>query len=189
MDRDRYQTVYSRSPGSVAAPTAGLHFTEGLLESLAAAGIQAARLTLHVGPGTFRPVKSDDIGLHRMHAEEYEIPEGAAEAVNMAKAAGGRVVCVGTTSARALESAAVPAEAAGGYRLRAGRGSTDIFIRPGYGFKLVDALITNFHLPRSTLLMLVSAFYDREKLLRAYGEAIAEGYRFYSYGDATLLLP
>jgi S-adenosylmethionine:tRNA ribosyltransferase-isomerase len=188
IDKTRYQTVYSRVWGSVAAPTAGLHFTEELLRAIADAGARVAKLTLHVGPGTFRPVKTDSIEAHVMHREEYEIDEECAALINETTAENGRVVCVGTTSARAVESAAFYDRASGGYRVAAGRGGTDIFIYPGYVFKRTDALLTNFHLPRSTLLMLVAAFYDREAILRAYGEAVREGYRFFSYGDVMLVI-
>ncbi|MDR3294821.1 MAG: tRNA preQ1(34) S-adenosylmethionine ribosyltransferase-isomerase QueA [Clostridiales Family XIII bacterium] len=188
LDALRYQTVYSNAWGSVAAPTAGLHFTEKLLEAAADRGVRIARVTLHVGPGTFKPVKAADIRDHHMHREEYEIGAEAAAAVNEAKAGGGRVICVGTTSARTLESAAAFNASAGGFRVDAGCGSTEIFIYPGYPFKMADVLLTNFHLPKSTLLMLVSAFYDREKLLQAYQTAIEKKYRFFSYGDAMLLL-
>ncbi|MDR2131982.1 MAG: tRNA preQ1(34) S-adenosylmethionine ribosyltransferase-isomerase QueA [Clostridiales Family XIII bacterium] len=187
-DKTRYQTVYARAWGSVAAPTAGLHFTDELLRAASAAGVHIARLTLHVGPGTFRPVKAARVEEHAMHLEEYEIDEDCAARVNAAIAEKRRVVCVGTTSARALESAAFYDRAAGGHRVAAGRAGTDIFIYPGYAFKCVDALLTNFHLPKSTLLMLVSAFYDREAVLRAYAEAVALGYGFFSYGDAMLIL-
>jgi S-adenosylmethionine:tRNA ribosyltransferase-isomerase len=187
-DKERYQTVYSRVWGSVAAPTAGLHFTEDLLRAAREAGVRTARLSLHVGPGTFLPVKTAHIEDHAMHSEEYEIGADCAAEVNAAIAEGRRVISVGTTSARALESAAFFDRAADAYRIAAGRGSTDIFIYPGYAFKCTDALLTNFHLPGSTLLMLVSAFYDREAVLRAYEEAVASGYRFFSYGDVMLLL-
>jgi S-adenosylmethionine:tRNA ribosyltransferase-isomerase len=187
-DRTRYQTVYSRVWGSVAAPTAGLHFTEELLRDAENAGVGVARLTLHVGPGTFRPVKTDDIEAHTMHFEEYVIGGDCAELINRTADENGRVVCVGTTSARAVESAAFFDAETGRARVAAGCGNTGIFIYPGYRFRLTDALITNFHLPKSTLLMLVSAFYDRERVLCAYGEAIREGYRFFSYGDAMLVL-
>jgi S-adenosylmethionine:tRNA ribosyltransferase-isomerase len=180
-DRERYQTVYARSPGAIAAPTAGLHFDEELLAAVEARGTAIAPLTLHVGIGTFKPVTAALVHEHRMEAERYEIPEAAAEAIARTRAAGGRVVAVGTTVVRALEAAArddgtVPA----------GPGRTDLFITPGHRFRVVDALLTNFHLPRSTLLMLVCAFAGRERVLAAYREAIAEGYRFYSYGDAIL---
>ncbi|MDR2088303.1 MAG: tRNA preQ1(34) S-adenosylmethionine ribosyltransferase-isomerase QueA [Clostridiales Family XIII bacterium] len=187
-DKTRYQTVYARAWGSVAAPTAGLHFTEELLRAASEAGVHTARLTLHVGPGTFRPVKAERVEEHTMHLEEYEVGADCAARVNAAIAEKRRVVCVGTTSARALESAAFYDRAAGGYRVAAGRAGTDIFIYPGYAFKCTDALLTNFHLPKSTLLMLVSAFYDREAVLRAYAEAVTLGYRFFSYGDAMLMV-
>jgi S-adenosylmethionine:tRNA ribosyltransferase-isomerase len=187
-DKTRYQTVYSRVWGSIAAPTAGLHFTEESLRDAESAGARIARLTLHVGPGTFRPVRTEDIEAHAMHFEEYEIGEECAALINETMASKGRVICVGTTSARAVESAAFYDERTGKSRVAAGRGETDIFIYPGYEFKCADALLTNFHLPKSTLLMLVAAFYDRESVLRAYGEAIAEGYRFYSYGDAMFVI-
>ncbi len=181
-DRERYQTVFARERGAVAAPTAGLHFTDELLGSMAERGVEIATLTLHVGLGTFLPVRVDDIHSHRMHREFYRIPEETAEAVNERKTKGGRVVAVGTTTTRALEQAAT-----GEGRLRAGAGEADIFIYPGYVFKIVDALITNFHLPKSTLLMLVSAFAGRELLLSAYDEAVRRGFRFYSYGDAMYI--
>jgi S-adenosylmethionine:tRNA ribosyltransferase-isomerase len=183
LDDLRYQTVYARVPGAVAAPTAGLHFTEELLAELDASGVPAARLTLHVGIGTFRPVAVEDPGEHVMESERYEVSESAADAINCARESGGRVVAVGTTSVRTLESVADD-----GGHVSPGSGSTDIFIRSPYSFKCVDALITNFHLPKSTLLMLVSAFAGRERVLAAYAEAVREGYRFYSYGDAMLLL-
>ncbi len=181
-DRERYQTVYARSPGAVAAPTAGLHFTTQLLEEIAAAGIEIARVTLHVGIGTFKPVAVERIEEHRMERERYEIGAEAAAAIRRAQERGGRVVAVGTTVVRTLESAAL----AGNGTVRPGAGSTELFITPGFRFQVVDALLTNFHLPRSTLLMLVSAFAGRERVLAAYEEAIREGYRFYSYGDAML---
>jgi S-adenosylmethionine:tRNA ribosyltransferase-isomerase len=182
-DRERYQTVYARNPGAVAAPTAGLHFTSELLREIEAAGIETARVTLHVGIGTFKPVSAGRIEEHRMERERYEIGEETAEAVRRARQAGRRIVAVGTTVVRTLEGAAL----AGGGEARAGSGATDLFITPGFQFQVVDALLTNFHLPRSTLLMLVSAFAGRERVLAAYEEAIREGYRFYSYGDAMLL--
>ena len=188
-DRERYQTVYARRPGAVAAPTAGLHFTEELLREIEAAGTEIARVTLHVGIGTFKPVSAERIEEHRMERERYEISEETAEAIRRARAAGRRIVAVGTTVVRTLEGAAL----AGGGEVRAGSGSTDLFIypdspdSPGFRFQMVDALLTNFHLPRSTLLMLVSAFAGRERVLAAYAEAVREGYRFYSYGDAMLL--
>ncbi|MEA2603345.1 MAG: S-adenosylmethionine:tRNA ribosyltransferase-isomerase [Acidobacteriota bacterium] len=180
-DRERYQTVYARSPGAVAAPTAGLHFTERLLEEIAAAGIEIARVTLHVGIGTFKPVAAERIEDHRMDRERYEISEEAAEAIRRARERG-RIVAVGTTVVRTLESAAL----GGDGTILPGTGSTELFITPGFHFQVVDALLTNFHLPRSTLLMLVSAFAGRERVLAAYEEAVREGYRFYSYGDAML---
>jgi S-adenosylmethionine:tRNA ribosyltransferase-isomerase len=182
-DRERYQTVYARSPGAVAAPTAGLHFTENLLEAIVAAEIEIARVTLHVGIGTFKPVKTERVEDHRMEREHYEIGEEAAAAIRHSRERGGRIVAVGTTVVRTLESAAV----AGQGEVPAGASSTEIFITPGFQFQVVDVMLTNFHLPRSTLLMLVSAFADREKILAAYEEAIREGYRFYSYGDAMLV--
>jgi S-adenosylmethionine:tRNA ribosyltransferase-isomerase len=187
LDSQRYQTVYARVPGSVAAPTAGLHFTDGLLAKLRGMGVQTAFVTLNVGLGTFRPVQSEEIEGHRMHEEAYHISEEAASQVNAARIQGRRVICVGTTSVRAIESAAQPGED-GEALLRAGWGSTDIFLYPGgHGFSLTDGLITNFHLPKSTLLMLVAAFAGREKVLAAYGHAIKERYRFFSYGDAMFL--
>ena len=176
-DRDRYQTVFARTPGAIAAPTAGLHFTERLLEEIAAAGIGIARVTLHVGIGTFKPVSAERIEDHRMDRERYEVGEETAEAIRRTRESGGRIVAVGTTVVRTLESSAGTA----------GSGSTELFITPGFRFRVVDVLLTNFHLPRSTLLMLVSAFAGRERVLAAYEEAIREGYRFYSYGDAMLV--
>lgn len=182
-DTLRYQTVYCQAEGSVAAPTAGLHFTPELLEQAAAMGIRIAYLTLHVGIGTFRPVKCQRVEEHVMHFEEYAISRETADLINRTKEAGGRIISVGTTACRTMESAAGE-----NGLLQPGEGSTGIFIYPGYRFKLVDSLITNFHLPKSTLLMLVSAFYDREPVLRAYETAVRERYRFFSYGDATLIL-
>jgi S-adenosylmethionine:tRNA ribosyltransferase-isomerase len=188
LDDERYQTVYADEPGSAAAPTAGLHFTDELLGALRDAGVRTAFVTLHVGLGTFRPVQTEAIEEHRMHAESYHIPTATAEAVEAAKREGRRVVCVGTTAVRALESAALIGRD-GATTIRAGWGSTSIFIYPGgRGFAVADALITNFHLPKSTLLMLVSAFYTREGVLAAYAHAAAAGYRFFSYGDAMLIL-
>jgi len=181
-DESRYQTVYAREPGAVAAPTAGLHFDEAMLATLGAQGIQTAFLTLHVGAGTYRPVRVDKIAEHRMHSERFEIPPATADPIPAPRAAGGRVIAVGTTSLRALESAG---NADG--TVRAGAAETDIFITPGYRFKVVDRLITNFHLPKSTLLMLVSAFSGYAPIRAAYAHAVAEGYRFFSYGDAMLL--
>lgn len=182
-DKDRYQTVYCKDEGSVAAPTAGLHFTKELLKEAEKKGIHIAYVTLHVGIGTFRPVKCEQIEEHRMHFEEYEIDEENAEIINRVKKAGGRIISVGTTSTRTVESAAGEDGT-----VKAGRGSTGIFIYPGYKFKVIDSLITNFHLPKSTLLMLVSALYNREAMLKAYEEAVREGYRFFSYGDAMFII-
>ncbi len=182
-DRERYQTVYARSPGAIAAPTAGLHFSEELLREIEEAGVPIARVTLHVGIGTFKPVTAERIADHRMDRERYEIGEEAAAAIRRTRERGSRVVAVGTTVVRTLESAAL----AGGGEVRAGAGATQLFITPGFRFQVVDALLTNFHLPRSTLLMLVSAFAGRERILAAYEEAIRAGYRFYSYGDAMLV--
>lgn len=186
-DKDMYQTVYCKEEGSVAAPTAGLHFTEELLEKAAAKGVKLAYVTLHVGIGTFRPVKCDKVEDHHMHFEEYFIDEETADAINETILAGGRIVSVGTTSTRTLESAAYLDERSGKYLIKAGADSTNIFIYPGYTFKIVEALITNFHLPKSTLLMLISALYDREEILKAYHEAVEEKYRFFSYGDAMII--
>jgi S-adenosylmethionine:tRNA ribosyltransferase-isomerase len=181
-DAERYQTVYARHPGAVAAPTAGLHFDEALLAALAAAGIASAFVTLHVGAGTFQPVQDDDLSRHVMHAEHYRIPVTTVEAVAAARARGGRIVAVGTTSLRALESAATPDGA-----VTAGDAETALFVTPGYRFRVVDRLLTNFHLPKSTLLMLVSAFAGHENIRAAYAHAIDARYRFFSYGDAMLL--
>jgi len=181
-DRSSYQTVYARSKGAVAAPTAGLHFTEKLLDELRAGGVEIAPLTLHVGVGTFLPVRSDDIRRHTMHAEQYTLSKATADTINAARSAGKRVIAVGTTSVRTLEHAS---NANG--KVAAGSGHCDLFIYPGYEFKAVDGLITNFHLPQSTLLMLVSAFAGRQNVLDAYQEAIKRRYRFYSYGDAMLI--
>lgn len=186
-DRDRYQTVYCREEGSVAAPTAGLHFTEELLEKAKAKGVELAYVTLHVGIGTFRPVKCENIEDHSMHFEEYHIDEETAETINRAKAEGRRVISVGTTSTRTVESAAYFDEEKDCWQVRSGENSTGIFIYPGYEFRIIDSLITNFHLPKSTLLMLISALYDREKILEVYQEAIRERYRFFSYGDAMFI--
>ena len=182
-DKNRYQTVYAEHEGSAAAPTAGLHFTKELLHEIEEMGVHIVRITLHVGLGTFRPVKEQDILKHHMHSEYYVVTEEAAETVNRVRASGGRVICVGTTSCRTLESAA---EEDG--TLKAGSGWTDIFIYPGYRFKILDALITNFHLPESTLIMLVSALAGRERVLAAYQEAVRERYRFFSFGDAMLII-
>lgn len=182
-DQERYQTIYAKPLGSAAAPTAGLHFTDQLLEQIRKKGVRIAELTLHVGLGTFRPVKTTDITQHTMHAEHYEIPQHTADLIQQTKQNGGRVIAVGTTSCRTLESVAtqhgqvIPCD-----------GSTDIFIYPGYPFKLVDGLITNFHLPESTLIMLVSAFAGHKNVMAAYQQAVAQSYRFFSFGDAMLIL-
>lgn len=186
-DKDDYQTVYCHEEGSVAAPTAGLHFTTELLEKAREKGVKIAFVTLHVGIGTFRPVKCETIEDHHMHFEEYSVSEETAEIVNQTILSGGRVISVGTTSTRTAESAACFDEKSGKYLLKAGSGSTDIFIYPGYEFKIIESLITNFHLPKSTLMMLVSALYDREHILKAYDEAVREKYRFFSYGDAMFI--
>lgn len=183
LDRERYQTVFARAPGAVAAPTAGLHFTEKVLAELRGRGVEIVPLTLHVGLGTFLPVREENLREHRMHAEAFSIPPATAEAVNRARAEGRRIVAVGTTTTRALESAVDPDG-----RLLAGEGTTEIFITPGYRFRMVDALITNFHLPRSTLLMLVSALAGREFVLDAYAQAAREGFRFFSYGDCMMIV-
>ncbi|HEY9036085.1 MAG TPA: tRNA preQ1(34) S-adenosylmethionine ribosyltransferase-isomerase QueA [Pseudomonadales bacterium] len=181
LDRERYQTVYARAPGAVAAPTAGLHFDEALLARLQAIGVATASVTLHVGAGTFQPVRVDDIHEHRMHHEWIAVPEATVQRIRETKAAGHRVVAVGTTVVRALESAAASGE------LQAFSGETGIFITPGYRFRVVDALVTNFHLPESTLLMLVCAFAGHRAVMQAYDEAVHQQYRFYSYGDAMWL--
>jgi S-adenosylmethionine:tRNA ribosyltransferase-isomerase len=183
LDRERYQTVYAREPGSVAAPTAGLHFTDELLRGIEDRGARIARVTLHVGPGTFRPVAAERIDEHRMDAEAWQIPEATARAIAEARAAQGRIWAIGTTALRTLESAARPDGT-----VEAGSGTTTLFIRPGYSFKVADCLLTNFHLPRSTLLMLVCAFGGMERVLAAYREAVAQRYRFYSYGDAMAIV-
>jgi len=182
-DWERYQTVYATAKGSVAAPTAGLHFTPALLERLRAAGVEVHRVTLHVGAGTFRPIRAAEVEQHRLEAEVALVPVATAKAVNRARAQGRRVIAVGTTTTRTLEWAA---DETG--RVRTVRGGADLFIYPGYRFRVVDALVTNFHLPRSTLLLLVSAFAGRDRVLDAYRDAVALGYRFYSYGDAMLIL-
>lgn len=182
LDRERYQTVYARHEGAVAAPTAGLHFTPELIETLTRQGIAVTPITLFVGPGTFRPVRMEEVAQHRMEPERYIIPEQTALAVKAARREGRRVIAVGTTTVRTLEHAAAMGE------IRAGAGLTDLFIYPGYRFTSIDAIITNFHLPCSTLFMLVSAFAGRETMLAAYREAIARRYRFYSYGDAMLIV-
>ena len=180
-DESRYQTVYARAPGSVAAPTAGLHFDDALLARIAARGAKCAWLTLHVGAGTFQPVRVDDLGEHRMHRERYVIPQETVDAIAATRAAGGRVIAIGTTSMRALEAAAQEGA------LEAGSGETEIFILPGFRFQVVDALVTNFHLPRSTLMMLVSAFAGMDSIRRAYAHAVEQRYRFFSYGDAMFI--
>ena len=180
-DAERYQTVYARVPGAVAAPTAGLHFDDAVLDALRARGARLATVTLHVGAGTFLPVRDGDLANHRMHRERYTIPPATVEAIGAARAAGGRVLAVGTTTLRALEAAAL------GGALAAGDGETDLFVRPGFRFRVVDRLLTNFHLPRSTLLVLVAAFAGHATIRRAYAHAIERGYRFFSYGDAMLL--
>jgi S-adenosylmethionine:tRNA ribosyltransferase-isomerase len=180
-DEERYQTVFAERPGAVAAPTAGLHFDRATLERVAARGAALARVTLHVGAGTFQPLRTELVEAHRMHAERYQVPQQTVAAIERARAAGGRVLAVGTTSLRALESAARE----GG--LRASAGETDLFIYPGYRFRVVDRLLTNFHLPRSSLLMLVAAFAGLDNIRRAYAHAIAARYRFFSYGDAMLI--
>jgi S-adenosylmethionine:tRNA ribosyltransferase-isomerase len=182
-DRDRYQTIYAREAGSIAAPTAGLHFTPELLDRLRTRGVERAELVLHVGPGTFRPVEATDVRNHRVDPEQFTIPDDTAAAVVRARAEGRRVVAVGTTATRALESAL---DASGS--VRPGDGETDLVIVPGHRFRAVDALLTNFHLPRSSLLLLVSAFAARERVLSAYAEAVRSRYRFYSYGDAMLVV-
>lgn len=183
QDKNRYQTVYAKHEGSAAAPTAGLHFTKELLSEIEAMGVTVASVTLHVGLGTFRPVKEENILEHHMHSEYYCIEPEEAEKINRAKKQGGRIICVGTTSCRTVESAALPDGT-----VPAGSGWTEIFIYPGYRFKVLDCLITNFHLPESTLIMLVSALAGRENVLNAYNEAVKERYRFFSFGDAMLIM-
>lgn len=182
QDKNRYQTVYAKYDGSAAAPTAGLHFTEALLQEIREMGVETAFVTLHVGLGTFRPVKADNILEHHMHSEHYQVTKETADLINRTKENGGRVICVGTTSCRTVESAA---DESG--RVQAGCGDTEIFIYPGYRFKVLDCLITNFHLPESTLVMLVSALAGRENVLAAYQKAVEEKYRFFSFGDAMLI--
>jgi S-adenosylmethionine:tRNA ribosyltransferase-isomerase len=184
-DRERYQSLLARVPGAVAAPTASLHFDAPLLAALAARGIERSVITLHVGAGTFQPLRSESLEQHVMHSERYEVGAATVAAIARARAAGRRVVAIGTTVARALESAAL----ASGGELAPAHGDTALFIVPGYRFRVIDALLTNFHLPQSTLLMLVAAFAGRERVLAAYAHAVAAGYRFFSYGDAMLLLP
>jgi S-adenosylmethionine:tRNA ribosyltransferase-isomerase len=183
QDLDDYQTVFSKTPGAVAAPTASLHFDEALLAALAAKGVQFTEVTLHVGAGTFLPVKVDDVTTHKMHAEWGEVTPAAAAEINATRAAGGRIIPVGTTALRLIESAAQSGQ------VEPWRGTTDIFIYPGYQFRVTDALMTNFHLPKSTLLMLVSALMGKDRMQRIYAHAVREGYRFFSYGDASLLIP
>ena len=181
QDIERYQTVYAERPGAVAAPTAGLHFDMPMLDALAGRGVKIARITLHVGPGTFQPVRVDDIADHQMHSERYNVPQSTVEVIAAARRVGGRVLAVGTTALRALESASRSGV------LKAGGGETDLFITPGYEFRTADRLLTNFHLPKSTLLMLVSAFGGTQNIRKAYAHAIAHRYRFFSYGDAMLI--
>lgn len=183
-DTTDYQTVFARHAGAVAAPTASLHFDEALLRALVDRGVQLVEVTLHVGAGTFLPVKVEDVSTHRMHAEWGEVTQSAAERINSTRAAGGRVIPVGTTALRLIESAADPDG-----RMQAWQGTTDIFIYPGYRFRVTDALMTNFHLPKSTLLMLVAALMGQDRMRRVYAHAIESGYRFFSYGDASLLIP
>lgn len=182
IDKLRYQTVYAENTGSVAAPTAGLHFTDDLLQKLKNKGVQVLTVTLHVGPGTFLPVKTETIDEHKMHTEFYHLSEETVLAIQKAKEAGKRITAVGTTTTRCLEAAAQKA-----WPLQAGEGQTDIFIYPPHNFKVIDQLITNFHLPKSTLMMLVSAFYNRDEIMKAYAEALKNDYRFFSYGDAMFL--
>ncbi len=189
LDAERYQTVYSRVPGAVAAPTAGLHFSKTLLDELERLGVRRTAVTLHVGAGTFLPVSVESIDQHSMHSESYELTEAAAEAVRECRDLGGRVVAVGTTSARVLESCAVPFGDGSRHVVEPRRGRTDIFLRPGFGPRVCDGLFTNFHLPKSTLLMLVASMIGRDAMLSLYREAVELEYRFYSYGDAMLLLP
>ena len=184
-DAERYQTVFAARPGAVAAPTAALHFDTAMLDALDACGVRRVAVTLHVGAGTFQPVRADNIADHRMHSEWFEVGAGTVAAIERTRAAGGRIVAVGTTTLRALESAA--ARASGGAALQPCRGETDIFITPGFDFRVVDVLLTNFHLPRSTLLMLVSAFSGHDHVLALYRHAVESRYRFFSYGDAMLL--
>ena len=182
-DKERYQTVYSRELGSAAAPTAGLHFTNEMIDDLKKSGINFARVTLHVGLGTFRPVKEDDVEKHHMHTEHYVLPKETADLINETKKNGGRVIAVGTTSCRTLESVATF-----NGKIEEAEGNTNIFIYPGYEFKVLDGLITNFHLPESTLIMLVSAFAGYDNIMNAYKTAVEEKYRFFSFGDAMLLI-
>ena len=187
-DPERYQTVYADAPGSVAAPTAGLHFTDRLLADIRAVGVSTEWVTLHVGLDTFRPVRGEDIAEHQIHTEWYELPAATAEAINNTRQSGGRVIAVGTTTVRTLEQVAQDANAASLDSIGAAAGDANLFILPGHRFRLVDGMLTNFHLPRSTLLMLVSAFAGRERILAAYRTAVEQGYRFYSFGDAMLII-
>jgi S-adenosylmethionine:tRNA ribosyltransferase-isomerase len=188
-DRDRYQTVFARTRGSVAAPTAGLHFTPALIDALAGKGVEWATVTLHVGYGTFKPVRAEDVDDHVVDPEAYEVTVDAADRINAALAAGRRVIAVGTTTTRALESAARAGQSPSApWRVEAGRDEASLFIRPGHAFRVIGGLVTNFHVPRSSLLMLVCAFAGREQVLRAYEEAVARRFRFYSYGDAMLIM-
>ncbi len=187
-DKDRYQTVYCKHEGSIAAPTAGLHFTQEIIDELKKRGVNIAFVTLHVGIGTFRPVKTEIIEDHKMHFEEYFVDEQNAKIINETILNGGKIISVGTTATRTIESIASYDSKSNAYQVRAGQGSTGIFIYPPYEFKIISSLITNFHLPKSTLLMLISAFYDKEKIIEAYGTAVENEYRFFSYGDAMLLL-
>ncbi len=184
QDKERYQTVYSREPGSAAAPTAGLHFTPELLQKIQDMGVAIGTVTLHIGLGTFRPVKTDTIEQHHMHAEHYVLPKQTADLINQTKKTGGRVIAVGTTSCRTLESAKILTDGT----VLPGEGWTDIFLYPGYSFRILDGLLTNFHLPESTLIMLVCAFAGYEQTMSAYRHAVAEKYRFFSFGDAMLIL-
>jgi S-adenosylmethionine:tRNA ribosyltransferase-isomerase len=186
---EQYQTIYADQPGAVAAPTAGLHFTESLFEQLAEQGIQTCYVTLHVGIGTFRPVEVEAITQHQMHQEWIDVPAETVDKIHQTQAAGGRVIAVGTTSVRSLEGAAKIAQEKGSDRLLPYQGKTDLFIYPGYSWQVIDGMITNFHLPKSSLLMMLSALIGRERLLRLYEIAIADHYRFYSFGDAMLILP
>jgi len=187
-DRERYQTIYAKHVGSVAAPTAGLHFTEEIFDALDRKGVKRCAVTLHVGPGTFRPVKTEDIEDHHMDFEAFSVPPGTADAVNECKARGGRVVCVGSTTVRTLETVANRERGPGDPLVAAGSGASDIFIRPPYRFKVCDAMLTNFHLPQSTLIMMVSALAGRERILCSYALAVRKEYRFFSYGDCMLII-
>ena len=187
-DRERYQTIYAREVGSVAAPTAGLHFTQEIFDALAAKGVRRVAVTLHVGPGTFRPVKADDIEDHQMDFEAFSVPPEAADAINDCKARGGRVFCVGSTTVRTLETVAAALDGRDGKTVAAGEGASNIFIYPPYRFRVCDCLLTNFHLPQSTLLMMVSALAGRERVLCSYALAVRAGYKFFSYGDCMLIV-